>query len=134
MDPITAGLSLIKVKSFFKKLFTSPWFYVVLAFIAIGVGTYFFLQDNKEQAVAEAVTQADSKATIQSYKAKETVTERTQVIDDKFDALAAQTTKDYANARAQVEVAPAEERDALLAEHETATEYFTDLLATANAE
>lgn len=107
---IAAGL--VKVGGFFKALFKSPVFYVVLAFIAIGGGTYLYLKNDKKEAVAEAVQHADSEATVRTYKAKERVSQKAQAIDDRFDALATQTAKDYAHARAQIDVAPTAERDA----------------------
>lgn len=105
-----------KVKNFFKKLLTSPWFYVILAFAAIGGGTYFYLQNDKADAVeaayTEATEKADGKATIQSYEIVTEANDRTRQIDQDHQALREQTAKDYANARNTVQNAPVEERDA----------------------
>lgn len=115
--PGLAEISIVsKIGGFFKKLFTSPWFYVVLAFIAIGVGTFFYLKHDKneavEQARTEATEQADTKATLQSYEAQAETTNRTRQIDQDYQIKREQTAKDYANARNTVQTAPVEDRDA----------------------
>lgn len=110
MDPLTGTLILGKVRGFFKKILTSPWFYVILFLIAVGGGTYFYLQNDKKEAVATAVENHSAQGTIHSFQTKDAVSRATQKIDEQFDAKAAQTSKDYANARSQVEAAP--ERDA----------------------
>ena len=105
-----------KVSGFFKKLLTSPWFYVILAFLAIGAGTFFYLRHDKNEAVEsariEAVEQADTRATIQSYEAQAETQKRTRDIDKEYQEKRDRTTKDYANARNSIQTAPVEERDA----------------------
>lgn len=107
---------LLKVKSFFGKLFSSPWFYAALVFIAIAVGTGWYLKNDKaeavEQATEQATQQANQEATIQSLEAQTTTQERTQKIDREFTDLREQTTKDFTNVRNKIDTAPVEERDA----------------------
>lgn len=85
---------------------------VIALLLAIGGGTYFYLNHQQKQAVAAAVETADTKATIQSYQTKDQIETRTIIIDRKFDDLQRQTIKDYANVRNQVQSAPVPERDA----------------------
>lgn len=107
---------LLKVKSFFGKLFSSPWFYAVLIFAAIAVGTGWYLKNDKADAVQEATIEAteraDQRATVQSLETQNQVQERTQKIDRDFTDLREQTTKDFTNVRNQIETAPVEERSA----------------------
>lgn len=107
---------LLKAKSFFSKLFSSPWFYAALIFIAIAAGTFWYLKDDKadavQQATIEATEQADQRATVRSLETKTEVQERTQKIDRDFTELREQTTKDFTNVRNRVENAPVEERNA----------------------
>lgn len=116
MALIPAGFTLAKaaagVGGFFKRILKSPWFYVVLAFLAIGGGTYFVINNWKDDAVATAVQGADQKATTVTLDAKDRINTRTQVIDVKMDGLRNQTTKDYTNARATLQAQPQAERDA----------------------
>lgn len=85
---------------------------IITLLLAIGGGTYFYLNHQQKEAVTAAVEQADAKATIQTYHTKEIITNRTVEVDRRFDELQRQTTKDYANVRNQIENAPVEERDA----------------------
>ncbi len=105
-----------KIGSFFKKLFTSPWLYVILAFVAIAGGTFFYLKHDKSAAVEsariEATEQANTSATIQSYEAQTETSNRTHQIDQDYQVRREQTARDYANARNSVQDAPVEERDA----------------------
>ncbi len=93
------------------KKFLIP-FAIIALLIAVGGGTYFYLNHQKNEAVTAAVTQADSKATIKSYETKDAIATRVIVVDRKFDDLHNRTVKDYANVRTTIETAPVEERDA----------------------
>jgi hypothetical protein len=107
---------LLKVKSFFGKLFSSPWFYAILAFAAIAVGTGWYLKNDKaeavEQATEQAFEQAGQEATVKSLEAQTTTQERTQTIDRDFTDLREQTTEDFTNVRNKIDTAPVEARDA----------------------
>lgn len=108
--------ALAKLGTFFGKVFSSKWLYVALAFIAIAGGTFYYLKNDKanavDQATVTATEKANSTATIQSLEAQGKVTERVIVVDRNYTALREQTAKDYANARNSIEAAPVDERDA----------------------
>lgn len=113
--PITIPTA-ASVAGFFGRVFKSPWFYVILAFIAIAGGTFWYLRADKADAVEQAATQAtqnaNTNATIQTQAAQVEYTERVQPIDQRYIILREQTTRDYANVRNEVQSAPVEERDA----------------------
>lgn len=109
MDPLSGWAA---AKLFMKsKKFLIPLAIVALL-LAIGGGTYFYLKHQTNEAVEAAVEQADSNATITTYKTKDTINTRTVEIDRHFNDLRDRTTQDYANARNNVESAPQEEREA----------------------
>lgn len=108
MDPI----SWIKIGAFFKKVGTSKWLYIFLAVLAIGGGIYFTLNHWKNQAVTSAVVGADTNATVKTLETSTAVTEANKPVDQKFDALRNQTTKDYTNVRARLNTTPAPDADA----------------------
>lgn len=105
-----------KVGGFFKRLFTSPYFYVALAFIAIGTGTFFYLKNDKadavDQAAATATEQADTKATITTLETQGKVADAFSDIDREADQRRQQTTKDYENVRTRIIYAPADQKEA----------------------
>lgn len=104
--------ALAGAKLFFKsKKFLIP-LAVFLLLAAIGGGTYFYLKHQTQEAVTTAVAGADSKATIETYRTKEIITNRVVEIDKKYDDLHDRTTQDYANARASLETAPEADRKA----------------------
>jgi len=104
--------ALVGVKAFLgSKKFLIPMAIITLL-LAIGGGTYFYLNHQQEQAVEAAVETADAKATIQTYETKEIINTRTIEVDRRFDDLQRQTIKDYSNVRNQIETAPVEEREA----------------------
>lgn len=110
--PLPAFLAPIALKGFFtSKKFLIPAA-IVLLVLAIGGGTYFYLNKSKNEAVATAVKAADSNATIKSYETKDAIETRTIVIDRRFDDLQRQTIKDYANVRNTVQNAPETDRNA----------------------
>lgn len=99
-------------KLFFKsKKFLIPAAVIALL-LAIGGGTYFYLNHQQKQAVEAAVTSVNDKATIQTYHTKEIINTRTVEVDRRFDALQRQTIEDYANVRNQIQNAPEAARDA----------------------
>lgn len=108
MDPITAVSIGAKLKSFF----SSKWFWAVLLLISVAGGTYWYLDQSKDEAVATAVKGADTAATIQSHEAKEEVEARTAPIETQYIIKREQTIKDYTNVRNQAAAAPADERNA----------------------
>lgn len=85
---------------------------IITLLLAIGGGTYFYLNHQQKEAVAAAVETADANATIRTYETKEIINTRTIEVDRRFDQLQRQTIEDYNNVRNQIENAPAEERDA----------------------
>lgn len=105
--PLWAKL-LVKAKT----VVTSKWFWAALLLIAVAGGTVVTLNHWKNQAVTTAVTTSNQTATIDTYKTKDAVDTRTQVIDQRFDKKREQTIKDYAHVRNQVQAAPPAERDA----------------------
>lgn len=110
MEPIEWALIGGKIKGFFKGLFKSPWFYVALAFLAIGGGTYLYLNHSTKQQVNQAVAHADDQATIDTYHADDKARQMLQPLDEKAEQKAAQTRKDYEHARQNVIAAPTPER------------------------
>lgn len=109
MGEITFGM---KALALGRKVVSSKWLYVGLAFIALAGGTYFYLQHDKKEAVTTAVKAADHEATDKSQKAAIVVNTRNQQVDQKMDRLKVQTVKDYTNARANLNAAPSQDRDA----------------------
>jgi predicted ribosomally synthesized peptide with SipW-like signal peptide len=93
------------------KKFIIPAIAVALL-LAIGGGTYAYLNHQTHEAVKTAVTQSDSKATIKTYQTNDAINARTQEIDRKADDLRNQTTKDFTNARNHVQAAPPQDRNA----------------------
>ena len=108
--------ALAKVGTFFGKVFSSKWLYVALAFIAIAGGTFYYLKNDKanavDQATVTATEKANSTATIQSLEAQTKATDRGAAVDREYIAKREQTAKDYANARNTIDTAPVAERDA----------------------
>lgn len=107
---------LTKMGGFFKKLVTSVWFYVALAFLALSIGTFFYLKTDKNNAVEEARTQAteqaNNTATIRSFEIESESARRVNQIDQDFQAKRERTIEDFSNVRNTVNNAPIEERDA----------------------
>jgi hypothetical protein len=93
-------------------LLKQPLFYVALAVLAIGGGTYFTLNHWKNQAVTTAVAGADANATIKTYQTKEQAEAALVPLQEKEQAKAAQTQKDYTNVRTIIVTAPAPQRNA----------------------
>ena len=85
---------------------------IVLLLLAVGGGTYWYLDKQTKEAVTSAVEQADSNATIKSYETKDEIDKRSQAVDQQFDTLQRRTAQDYNNVRIKAAAAPAEERDA----------------------
>lgn len=116
--PALAAVPLLsKAGNLFKTIFTSKWLYVALAFIAIAGGTFYYLKNDKanavDQATVTATQNANNTATVQSLQAQNTVAGRSAVVDTAYVVLREQTAKDYANARNTIETAPVEDRDAV---------------------
>lgn len=110
--PLPALPAWAAAKLFFKsKKFLIPAAVITLL-LAIGGGTYFYLNHQTKELVATKVEQVNSQATIKSYETKDAINTRTIVIDRKFDDLRVRTAQDYTNARNKVEAAPQEDRDA----------------------
>lgn len=115
--PAIPAISLgAKIANGFRSFFSSKWLYVVLAFAAIAGGTYFYLKNDKadavDQATVTATEKANTTATVQSLEAQTKASDRGAVVDREYIVLREQTAKDYTNARNTVETAPAESRDA----------------------
>lgn len=112
MDPITDFVILAKIKKAFSGLLKQPLFYVALALLALGVGTYFYLDHAQNKAVATAVANNNSKATIQAYQTKDQAEAQLVPIQAKEQAKTAQTQKDYTNVRTVIVTAQAPQRNA----------------------
>lgn len=99
-----------------KSFFTSKRFLIPAAIIAlllaIGGGTYLYLNKQTKEAVTSAVQQADSKATIHTLETVTKVQDATITIDVKMDKLREQTIRDYTNVQSKIDTAPAVEREA----------------------
>lgn len=108
---IPAGF-IVKAGSFF----TSKKFLIPLAIVslllAIGGGTYFFLNKSKNEAVATAVKGENTKATVQSLETLTKVQDATITIDVKMDKLRDQTIRDYSNVQNRIDNAPIDQRQA----------------------
>lgn len=103
-------LSMAAIKKTFKGLLKQPLFYVALALLAVGGGTYAYLRYSTNQQVNAAVKGADAKATIDTY---ETIGEAEAALEpheQKAEIKAEQTRKGYENARRKVYTAPQPER------------------------
>lgn len=110
--PLPALPAWATAKLFFKsKKFLIPAAAVTLL-LAVGGGTYFYLNHQTKELVASKVEQVNSQATIKSYETKDAINSRTIVIDRKFDDLRVRTAQDYSHARNKIETAPPAEKDA----------------------
>ncbi|USM11574.1 hypothetical protein vBCbaSRXM_129 [Citromicrobium phage vB_CbaS-RXM] len=100
------------IKAFFlSKRFLIPAGIIALL-LAIGAGTYFYINKQTDEKVEMAVEAADSNATIQTYETKAKVDDATVTIDIRMDELERRTIRDYSNVRNQIQAAPVEEREA----------------------
>lgn len=109
MEEIALGA---KALALAKKVISSKWLYVGLAFIALAGGTYFYLVHDKKEAVTTAVKGADQAATNKTLQTGIAVDAAVAAKEPKFIILHDQTVKDYTNARATLQAAPADERSA----------------------
>jgi GTP-binding protein EngB required for normal cell division len=113
--PLPALPSALALKSFFtSKKFLIPAAIIALL-LAIGGGTYLYLNKAKDEAVEAAVTQADSQHTIRTYETITKVQEATVTVDVKMDKLRDQTIRDYSNVQNRIDTAPQVEREAPVA-------------------
>lgn len=112
MDPITDLFTLAKIKAAFTGLLKQPLFYLSLALLALGVGTYFYLNHATHEAVKTAVAASDQNATIKTYQTKDEAENRLVPIQQKEQAKAVQTAKDYEHVRTIIVTAPASSRTA----------------------
>lgn len=114
--PALAALRAFFTVAGFKKSMTGllkqPLFYVAIALLAIGGGTYFTLNHWKNQAVTTAVAGADSAATIKTYQTKDQAEAQLAPIQEKEQAKAIQTAKDYDHVRTVIVTAPSPQRNA----------------------
>jgi hypothetical protein len=112
MIPIPAFFTVAKLKGAFTKVTKSPITYVILLFLAVGAGTYFYLNKSVNNQVEAAVKGADSAATIKTYETKQKVDEATAVVDEKFERRRVATQKEYHNVRTTIIQAAPADRDA----------------------
>jgi anionic cell wall polymer biosynthesis LytR-Cps2A-Psr (LCP) family protein len=111
-ETIAASAIFGGIKKHVMGLFKQPLFYVALALLAVGTGTYFYLNHATNQAVKSAVAGADANATIQTYRTKDQAEAALVPIQEKEQAKAAQTQKDYTNVRTVIVTAQAPQRNA----------------------
>lgn len=112
LETFLASAAIGKAKKAISGLLHQPLFYVALLLLAVGTGTYFYLNHQTNQAVKAAVANADSTATIQTYKTKEEAEGRLVPLQEKEQQKAEQTQKDYAHVRTTIVTAPSSSRDA----------------------
>lgn len=112
MDPITLATVGEKVRNFFSNLFKSPFFWAGLLILAVGTGTYFYLKDDKAQAVTEAVAGADQQATLDTYRTKEEAEAALQPYVDRANQKQIQTIKEYEIVRREIHTYPEQDRQA----------------------
>lgn len=109
---LRAFFTLTGFKKSISGLLKQPLFYVALAVLAIGGGTYFTLNHWKNQAVTTAVAGADSNATIKTYQTKDEAERQLVPIQEQEQRKAEQTQKDYSNVRTIIVTTPAPQRNA----------------------
>ncbi len=85
---------------------------VIALLLAIGVGTYFYLNKQTNKLVNSAVENVNLQATNKTLETQAKVQNRAAAVDVKMDALKVQTTKDYEYVRNQIQSAPAEQKAA----------------------
>lgn len=112
IETFLASAALGKAKKAITGLLKQPLFYVALLLLAVGTGTYFYLNHQTKEAVKSAVANADSTATIQTYQTKEEAEGRLAPLQEQEQRKAAQTQKDYAHVRTTIITAPSSSRDA----------------------
>jgi hypothetical protein len=114
--PALAALRAFFTLTGFKKsisgLLKQPLFYVAIALLAIGGGTYFTLNHWKNEAVTTAVAHADEHATIQAYQTKDQAEAQLAPIQAQEQAKAIQTAKDYDHVRTVIVTTQAPQRNA----------------------
>lgn len=109
---LISGTTLVAVKAFLtSKKFLIPA--AIIAFLlAVGTGTYLYLDHQTEERIEEAVDAADANATIQTLETEGKIRDRSDEIDSKMDELERQTIKDTESVRNQVKNAPKDWRTA----------------------
>lgn len=113
--PIQLPAAFAAVKGFLlSKKFLIPAAIIAL-FLAIGAGTYSYLNKQVVEKVEAAVEQADNRATIQTLETASEVQNATVTIDVKMDQLRNQTIRDYQYVQNRIESAPVETREAPVA-------------------
>ncbi len=85
-----------------KQFFTNKYVLIALAVLAISGGTYLYIHHDINKQVATKVEQHDDKATIQTLQTKDQAVTASRAIDNKYDALAIKTAKDYDHVRSTV--------------------------------
>lgn len=93
------ALSFAKILGWGKSLFASKAFWITMIVAACIGGTAMLVHHDVKTHVAAAVTAADTKATVQAYETKDVAVKAAAKVDQKYDALATKTAKDYDNVR-----------------------------------
>lgn len=101
-----------KVGGFFKDLFSSKWFWIVVGSGLLAFGAYKVASNYVDNKVETAVTDDRKDTTIQTYQAKDQVDSAVAPIDRQHDQIRTNTIKEYHYVRDQIAAAPAEQREA----------------------
>lgn len=111
MDPISF-FSIMGIKRAFSGLLKQPLFYVALALLAVGGGTYGYLRYSTNKQVEAAVAGADANATIETYDTINDAELALEPLEQKAEQKAEDTRKGYNDARQKIYQAPQPEREA----------------------
>lgn len=88
----------------------SPFLYVILLFIAVAVGTFFYIRHSTNQQIERAVANADAEATVATYEAKEKVEDILIPLLEAHDRKVERTRQEYEYVRREIYQAPEEDR------------------------
>ena len=101
------------------RVFKSPWLWAVLLLVGVGGGTYWYLKDDKRDAVEDAENRGAQDANNQANEETRDVENAIEAATDKIIAdnarLREQTAKDFERVRGRIETASQQEREAPVA-------------------
>ena len=105
-------ISFDDIGAFFGKIFTSKWFWIAFATVAVSIAGYYAFHKYVDGRVETAVVDDRKDATIATYQTEAKVNEQVAPIDRQYEAIRHQTQQDYHNVQVRIETASTEQREA----------------------
>lgn len=98
------------------RIIRSPWLWAGLLLVGVTLGTWWYLKDDKADAVIDAETRGASQANEQANQETRDIEDQLQEATDKIMSdnarLREQAAKDFERVRNRIETAPREQREA----------------------